>query len=687
MQSALNCAGKCDCCDKLQQQINAINARLSSVKNIDENALKTSIKASLQPDLFTAVAAAGVVITNKLQPQVEAIRKTASDAFLEAVENTKKQKLLEIEQRGVSETATRAERNAAEYARQMRLAQQELTAAKGEQARLNRVNKSLELADTELRELNTKNTREAERLATIERKNAGKFKALEDTAIAAKREAELAKGLSNQAISKSAEAVTESITASTKAATAGRDALNLSTEISGLRGVVNGFGAKLNAFGRAVATLEKAVGDALVTAAEAVGISKGALAATGRLAGQVLQIFNVIGTIFTILDGMATRIVLGERIDAVENAVVALGSDLSRVLGKLLGFQNRIGANEALTAQVKNIALDAKGIGEAAKLQAGAAQVTSARAQGIAESALGNAKQAQLTSDGAVRNAAIANENATTAYKQGVKAEGIGQQAAKLGGQALEKAGQALALATTAIATVQLVRSLQGLRGLKGDKGDKGDRGFQGAPGILGRDGITTVVQLPGRDGKDGKNGRDGKSGFPGRDGKDGKDMGQAEVFELKAFIATQHQQTQGVLGNAIAGIKASVNTGFATVVNASSAVVNGANLALLNVVNAKLGTQVTGGIGGLITKIAENSYIDKALAVLTFATTLHNALMLTNNLAQTLGSIINTVLGLVLPKGLDGNPIEIGAVIGKTTTGASQFCKKRVRRPVYSRL
>ncbi|MDZ8071138.1 MAG: hypothetical protein RMY64_36915, partial [Nostoc sp. DedQUE08] len=101
----------------------------------------------------------------------------------------------------------------------------------------------------------------------------------------------------------------------------------------------------------------------------------------------------------------------------------------------------------------------------------------------------------------------------------------------------------------------------------------------------------------------------------------------------------------------------------------ASSAVVNGANLALLNVINNKLGQQVTGGISGLVTSVAQNTYVEKALAVLTFATTLHNALMLTNNLGQTLGSIINTILGLILPKGLDGTPIDIGAVLGKTTT------------------
>ncbi|MBN3877528.1 MULTISPECIES: hypothetical protein [unclassified Nostoc] len=70
MQSALNCAGKCDCCDKLQSQINAINVKIANLKNLDENSLKTSIKASLMPDINTAVAGGVALLGNRLQPQI-----------------------------------------------------------------------------------------------------------------------------------------------------------------------------------------------------------------------------------------------------------------------------------------------------------------------------------------------------------------------------------------------------------------------------------------------------------------------------------------------------------------------------------------------------------------------------------------------------------------------------------------
>ncbi|MEH2174251.1 hypothetical protein [Nostoc sp.] len=92
------------------------------------------------------------------------------------------------------------------------------------------------------------------------------------------------------------------------------------------------------------------------------------------------------------------------------------------------------------------------------------------------------------------------------------------------------------------------------------------------------------------------------------------------------------------------------------------------AQLALLNTINGKLGAQVTGGISGFMQQIAENTYIDKAIGLLTLATTLHNALMLSANIGQTLGQIINTVVGFILPKGVDGTPIDLGAIIGKTT-------------------
>ncbi|RCJ37644.1 hypothetical protein A6769_12135 [Nostoc punctiforme NIES-2108] len=641
MQSALNCAGKCDCCNKLQSQINAINAKIANLKNLDENALKTSIKASLMPDVNTAVAGGVALLGNKLQPQIN-----------NAVESTRQslEKLFKVEKTandGLEKALATAQAAGADRAEISRLARLAADAN-------NTANEASRIAGTSTKVAN--NAFDA--AANAERKR-----------ILLAKQAEEAFARLNNVESAANNALTASAQAS-------KQILNTASEVSGLKGLVNGLGSQVNALGRNIARVEAIAGEALTNAAKAIGISSEALNGIGRLAGRVAEIFNIIGTFAVLFEQIFTLNVLGGRIDAVENGLVQLGNDVSRILGKLLGLQNRIGANESLTAEVKNIALDAKGIGEAANLKAGAAQVTSARAQGIAESALGNARQAQLTADGAVRNAAIANDNATTAYKKANEAQGIGEQAKRFAGEALGKAGLALTTALTAIALYQGVKSLRGLQGIPGIPGRQGERGLQGVQGVPGRDGVTTVVTLPGTPGIRGQTGRQGVPGIPGRNGRD---VNPAEAASLRALIIQQHAQTRAnstvqhsttrttiltpILA-AFAPVLALLKQIYDIVSKASSA----AQLALLNIINSKLGAQVTGGISGLVTSVAQNTYVEKALAVLTFATTLHNALMLTNNLGQTLGSIINTILGLILPKGLDGTPIDIGAVLGKTT-------------------
>ncbi|OYD93136.1 hypothetical protein CDG76_20805 [Nostoc sp. 'Peltigera membranacea cyanobiont' 210A] len=115
--------------------------------------------------------------------------------------------------------------------------------------------------------------------------------------------------------------------------------------------------------------------------------------------------------------------------------------------------------------------------------------------------------------------------------------------------------------------------------------------------------------------------------------------MNPADVASLRALIVAQHAATRTSINSTTSGLVGGVKTFF---------------------------TAQLAGLTTLITAIATNTYVEKALSVLTFAATMHNALMLSNNLAQTLGTIIDQVLGFILPKGLDGNAISINNVIGK---------------------
>lgn len=106
-----------------------------------------------------------------------------------------------------------------------------------------------------------------------------------------------------------------------------------------------------------------------------------------------------------------------------------------------------------------------------------------------------------------------------------------------------------------------------------------------------------------------------------------------------------------------------------------------GIDLSLLGVINTKLGPQLpNGGISGFLqkffekfNKVANWLHLDRALNILIWWQTLHNAYMLSNNLGQTLTSAISNVLAVVGIKDAEGNALDIGSIIGKTFDDAAK--------------
>lgn len=732
MQSALDCAGKCDCCDRLQQQINDIRLQIARLPKPGDNNIQAlvavAVGAALAQKLPGAVASefnargAGFVTTptfeatkRQMESAISDVRGTANAASTVAGKADTKAASAEA---FAGRTAQEANAAQAEIARVRRIAEAADIGAReagGEAMRAtSAAGTSTKIANNAFNEAENA----AKKAALLEKQAAANFAKLnqiEDIARTASRESGLAKGLANQAKN-----VAEG--AGTTAAKASKVALDSANEVSGLKGLVDGFKGKLGEFGNAIAKLEGAVGNAIVQAAKAVGISEVALGRIAGLAGKVLELFNIVSTIFILLEQLAVLNILGDRIDAVERGLDSLNTSISGILGRLLGLQNRIGAVAGQLPGISATADSALALGSTAASLARSAYSAAGVAESDAQRAQSTAVQAQVTADGAVRNASQANTNATTAYKKANEAQGIAEQAKQVGGKALEVGGTALSTALTAIALYQGLKLLRGLPGLPGRDGRNGINGLpgvqglrgvpgsQGIPGIPGRNGITTVVQIPGVPGKQGERGIPGIPGLPGRqglpgtpgrngingipgknginglngvpgvngtDGRNGIDVNPVDVAGLRALIVSQHTQTRAN-SNAQHGatrirILTPIMTALAPILallkriyDAITVVSNAAILTLLNVINSKLGAQVTGGLSQFIKTIAENTYVEKALAVLTFAATVHNALMLSNNLAQTLGTIIDQVLGFVLPKGLDGNPISVGNVIGK---------------------
>ncbi|MDM9580911.1 hypothetical protein [Nostoc sp. GT001] len=88
------------------------------------------------------------------------------------------------------------------------------------------------------------------------------------------------------------------------------------------------------------------------------------------------------------------------------------------------------------------------------------------------------------------------------------------------------------------------------------------------------------------------------------------------------------------------------------------------AQLALLDTINGKLGDQLPGGIGGKLSRFADWMHLDRVLNIMILATTVHNGLMLSNDIGQTLLGIISNVLTLIGLKKEDGSAFDIGSVI-----------------------
>ncbi|MBH8561644.1 hypothetical protein I8748_05530 [Nostoc sp. CENA67] len=78
-----------------------------------------------------------------------------------------------------------------------------------------------------------------------------------------------------------------------------------------------------------------------------------------------------------------------------------------------------------------------------------------------------------------------------------------------------------------------------------------------------------------------------------------------------------------------------------------------------------RLGDQLPGGIGGKLSRLANWLHLDRALNILIWWQTLHNAYMLSSNLGQTLFSTISNLLAVIGIKDAEGSPLDIGEIFG----------------------
>jgi hypothetical protein len=117
-------------------------------------------------------------------------------------------------------------------------------------------------------------------------------------------------------------------------------------------------------------------------------------------------------------------------------------------------------------------------------------------------------------------------------------------------------------------------------------------------------------------------------------------------------------------IDDAVGNINSNTNNNLNNAVDALNTGANAALLAGQQTILQRLGDQMPGGVTGKLTRFSKWLQLDRALNLMIFAATVHNAMMLSNDIGQTLLGAINNVLQLIGLKDDDGQAFNLGEVI-----------------------
>ena len=122
-------------------------------------------------------------------------------------------------------------------------------------------------------------------------------------------------------------------------------------------------------------------------------------------------------------------------------------------------------------------------------------------------------------------------------------------------------------------------------------------------------------------------------------------------VPQMEAAAATgtcRTLQPGGCMNKALndnaTNIASNNNINAANILDAVNTGANAAQLALLQTIDNKIGGQLPGGLSGTFGRLWQTLQVDRILNVLILITTFHNALMLSNNIAQTLFGAVDNI-------------------------------------------
>jgi hypothetical protein len=147
----------------------------------------------------------------------------------------------------------------------------------------------------------------------------------------------------------------------------------------------------------------------------------------------------------------------------------------------------------------------------------------------------------------------------------------------------------------------------------------------------------------------------------------------RSEHDKTRAQNVTQHDTTRSLFSKSIEGIRAQMASFYAAIMAAIANIGSTINQTAFAPVMTKLDA-VLAAIATLqnktlerFTKLWDYMKMDRVMNVLTTAATIHNAAMLSRNLAVSLIDTIGETLGMIGLKDADGNSFDLNSILGKT--------------------
>lgn len=660
LQQALNCAGKCDCCNKLQQQINEINSKLANIKTVDEQAIiNKSVNASkaIVPDITKAVVATSLI---PVFDDISGIRNIASGALTLAKE------ALFLIGKLIAEVAAIAATVAAA-----------LGAAAGLQAiygRIDAVESGLDQANNFIGRLLGQITQvkgiatTADNKAVIAQNGVNNLiKNINNLSA----ENSLTRSLARTALEQSNEGIRKADLAKTFADRAAEIAnigiqradkannrldnvepfldlvsdrvLELRTDVNGLTNNQLRLRYDVDQLTGSVKNLEFKIPGIEAKATQALQESSGAKALS--------EIAN--GTARTAL----------QQADSAED--IAQIAEIKAQAAILENAKLRTKINQL---EQKDVYLE-QGITKAqqeayAALQLGGLGLVTAQntAQGLSNvigqvGSIGNtANNADIkASDALNKISTIKNGVVTTPQIENAIAQPIGKvnaeqqkQAEKIR-QIEQKISNPGGINTTPVTRSefeQIKQKLGEADNMNREGNAKLDEILAKLPALPAAVASATAARVP-------------------------------SVPQIKQAVGEVTCESArsgciaGALQNQSAGLQDNFKQGLRDLEQGLNAGANAVQTALLTRIDTKLGGQIVGGIGGSLGKFYDWAHIDRALNVLTFAATVHNGMMLSRDIASTLTQALANALSVIGIKDKEGNALNISAIVGSTVENA----------------